>query len=105
MTEASQTGTELVRLLESIGDPTLTLALMTAALSAKQETGEMSEVLRLAERGIELAGGDATKGYMMTGSPLTLIVAMRGRHGASWESRAGRTTLSERSPWAGRRNP
>ena len=78
MTEASQTGTELVRLLESIGDPTLTLALMTTALAVKSEGGEMSEVLRLAERGIELAGGDATKGKMMTGSPLTLIEAMRG---------------------------
>ncbi len=38
----------------------------------------MAEVLRLAERGIELAGGDATKGYLMTGSPLTLAVALRG---------------------------
>ena len=70
--------TELVRLLESIGDPTLTLALLATALSAKQETGEMSEVLRLAERGIDLAGGDPTKGKMMTGSPLTLALAMRG---------------------------
>jgi adenylate cyclase len=78
LTEASQTGTELVRLLESIGDPTLTLALISTTLSVKQQTGEMSEVLRLAERGIELAGGDSTKGKMMTGSPLTLIVALRG---------------------------
>ena len=78
MTEASQTGTELVRLLEAIGDPTLTLALIPTALSAKSERGEVSEVFRLAQRGIELSGGDATKGKMMTGSPLTLIVAMRG---------------------------
>ena len=78
MTEASQTGTELVRLLESISDPTLTLALLPTALSVKSESGEMSEVLRLAERGIELSGGDSTKGKMMMGSPLTLIVAMRG---------------------------
>jgi adenylate cyclase len=78
LTEASQTGTELVRLLESIGDPTLTLALLSTTLSVKQQTGEMSEVLRLAERGIELAGGDSTKGKMMTGSPLALIIAMRG---------------------------
>ena len=76
--EASRTASDLVRLLESIGDPTLTLALFTTAMSAKQETGEMAEVLRLAERGIELAGGDATKGYLMTGSPLTLAVALRG---------------------------
>jgi adenylate cyclase len=78
MTEASKTSSELVRLVESIGDPTLTLALLSTALSAKQQTGEMSEVLRLAEWGIELAGGDSTKGKMMTGSPLSLIVAMRG---------------------------
>ena len=78
MAEASQTGTEIVRLLESIGDPTLTLALIPTALSVKSERGEMSEVFRLAQRGIELSGGDATKGKMMTGSPLTLIVAMRG---------------------------
>ncbi|BBZ21118.1 ATP-binding protein [Mycolicibacterium gadium] len=78
LAEASRTGSELVQLLESIGDPTLTLALLSVPLSAKQQTGEMSEVLRLAERGIELAGGDSTKGKMMTGSPLTLIVAMRG---------------------------
>ena len=76
--EASQTGTDLVRLLETIGDPTLTVALLSTALSVKQQTGEMSEVLRLAEWGIELAGGDATKGKMLTGSPLALIIAMRG---------------------------
>jgi adenylate cyclase len=76
--EASRTASDLVRLLESIADPTLTLALLTTAMSAKQETGEMTEVLRLAERAIDLAGGDATKGHLMTGSPLTLAVAMRG---------------------------
>ncbi|MFI5510829.1 ATP-binding protein [Mycobacterium sp. NPDC051804] len=78
MAEASQTGTQLVRLVEAIGDPTLTLALLPTAMAAKSERGEMPELLRLAERGIELAGGDATKGKMTTGSPLTLIVAMRG---------------------------
>jgi adenylate cyclase len=78
LSEASHTATELVDLLESIGDPTLTLALLSTAVSAKQETYEMTEVLRLAERGIELAGGDPTKGKLQTGSPLTLLIAMRG---------------------------
>ena len=77
-TEASQAATELDRLLDVIGDPTLTLALAATAMSAKQQTGEMTEVLRLAERSIDLAGGDATKGKMMTGSPLTLAIAFRG---------------------------
>ena len=71
-TEASRTATEVVRLLESIDDPTLTLAAEHRRLSVKQQTGEMYEVLRLAEYAIELAGGDSTKGKMMTGSPLTL---------------------------------
>ena len=98
--EASQTATELVRLLESIGDPTLTLALMTTALSVKQETGEMSEVLRLAERGIELAGGDATKGRFDDGLAADPRRSRCGAwHGAAWESRDGRTTSSGRSRW------
>ncbi len=76
--EASQTATEVVRLLDSIGDPTLTLALITGAIATKQEVGEMTEVLRLSERAIDLAGGDAAKGGLVTGSPLTLATAMRG---------------------------
>ena len=71
--------TEQVRLLESIGDPTLTLALFTAAISVKHETGEMAEMLRLAERGIDLAGGDATKGARLRRARRwPLAVAFRG---------------------------
>jgi adenylate cyclase len=76
--EASQVGTELVRLLESIGDPALTLGLLAAAMSVKHETGEMAEVLQLAQHAIDLAGGDPTKGQLTTGSPLSLAIAMRG---------------------------
>jgi adenylate cyclase len=43
--EASHLATQLVRLLESIGDPTLTVALSTAAMAAKQDTAEMAEAL------------------------------------------------------------
>jgi adenylate cyclase len=78
LVEASQIATGLVRLLESIGDPTLTLSLLTTVMATKQETGEVTELLRLAELGIDLAEGDATKGNFLTGSPLTLSVAMRG---------------------------
>ena len=71
--------TEQVQLLESIGDPTLTLALLTAAISVKHETAEMHEVLRLAQYAIELAGGDATKGgKIATSSPLALAMSFRG---------------------------
>jgi adenylate cyclase len=76
--EASRTATALVELLESIGDATLTLALLTSATSIKPQTGELHEALRWADRGVELAAGDPTRGSLMTGSPLTLSLALRG---------------------------
>ena len=76
--EASHLATELVGLLESIGDPTLTVALFFAAIVAKYETGEMTEVLRWAQRVIDLAKGDPTKGVLIMGSPLAIAIAMRG---------------------------
>ena len=47
-------------------------------MNAKHETGEMAEVLRLAQRVIDLADGDPTTGNLIFGSPLTLAIAMRG---------------------------
>jgi len=76
--EASHLATELVGLLESIGDPTLTVALFFAAIVAKFENGEMTEVLRWAQRVIDLAEGDPTKGVLIMGSPLAIAIAMRG---------------------------
>jgi len=76
--EASRLATELARLLESIGDPTLTVALLCAAPTAKNETGELAEVLRLAQRVIDLADGDPAKGNLLIGSPLTIALALRG---------------------------
>ena len=76
--EASRTATELVALLESIDDPTLTLALSFSAIIAKHETAEMADVLRLAQRVIDLAGGDPTKGNVILGSPLTFGIVLRG---------------------------
>ncbi|MFZ1163402.1 AAA family ATPase [Mycobacterium sp.] len=77
--EASQLATEHARLLESIGDPTLTIAVLGAAASVKHETAEISEVLRFAERIIDLARGDPTMGgTLQSGSPLALAIALRG---------------------------
>ena len=56
--EASRSATELVELLESIGDATLTVALSFSAIIAKHETAETADVLRLAQRVIDLAEGD-----------------------------------------------
>ncbi len=77
--EASALAAEQVQLLESIADPTLTLALITAAISVKHETAEMHEILRLSQNAIDLAEGDATKGgQIATSSPLALALSFRG---------------------------
>src|SRR2546425_2218566 len=76
--EASLLATELSRLLNSIADPTSTVALSFTAMLAKQETGEMTEVLRLAQQVIELADGDPAKGNLVFPSPLTFAIGMRG---------------------------
>jgi class 3 adenylate cyclase len=76
--EAAQVASEQSELLESIGDPTLTVALLFAAIYAKCEAGEMIEALRLSDRLIDLADGDPTKGNLIFGSPLSTAIAMRG---------------------------
>jgi adenylate cyclase len=76
--EAAQVASEQSELLESIGDPTLTVALLFAAIYAKCQAGEMIEALRLADRLIDLADGDPTKGNLIFGSPLSTAIAMRG---------------------------
>jgi adenylate cyclase len=75
---ASGLATEHAALLESIGDPALTIGLSFAALGTKYENGEMADVLRLAQRVIDLAGGDPTKGDLIFGSPLAFAIAWRG---------------------------
>jgi adenylate cyclase len=76
--EAAQVASEQSELLEAIGDPTLTVALLFAAIYAKCQAGEMIEALRLSDRLIDLADGDPTKGNLIFGSPLSTAIAMRG---------------------------
>jgi adenylate cyclase len=76
--EASCLATEHAALLASIGDATLTVGLSFAALVAKHETGEMADVLRLAQRVIDLADGDPTTGNLILGSPLAVAMVFRG---------------------------
>jgi len=75
--EASHLATEHIALLESVGEPALTVGLSIFAMGAKHET-EMAEVLRLAQRGIDLADGDPTMGDLIIGSPLAELIALRG---------------------------
>jgi class 3 adenylate cyclase len=76
--EASALASEAMALIESIGDPTLTVGLSQAAIHAKMETAEFSDVLRWSQRVIDLADGDPTKGNFMHGSPLAYAFTSRG---------------------------
>ena len=76
--QASQLASEFTTLVESIGDPTITVALLYIAAYVKWEAGEVAETLRVAQRIIDLADGDPTKGDLFWGSPLAYALTMRG---------------------------
>jgi class 3 adenylate cyclase len=77
MREASQLASEHMALIESLGDPTLTVGLSFAVIYAKMESIEMSDVLRWSQRVIDLADGDPAKGNFIIGSPLAAAFATR----------------------------
>src|SRR5262249_633256 len=76
--EASQLASELTTLIDAIGNPALTVALLLSANYAKTEVGEMTEALRLAQPVIDLTERHPTKANLLMGSPLALALAMRG---------------------------
>jgi len=55
----------------------LTLGLLAAASNAKLQGGEPAEGLRLAQRIIDLAEGDPTRGNAFIDSPLTMAITFR----------------------------
>lgn len=75
--EASGLASEAIALIESIGDPALTVGLSFTPIRAKAASGEWSEMLRLAQRVIDLADGDPRMGNFLFGSPLALAFAQR----------------------------
>ncbi|OMC21980.1 adenylate/guanylate cyclase domain-containing protein [Mycobacterium colombiense] len=75
--EGSRLASEAISLIESIGDPTLTVGLSFTPIRAKMASGEWSEMLRLSQQVIDLAEGDAAKGNFLFGSPLALAFAQR----------------------------
>jgi adenylate cyclase len=76
--ESSRLASEQAELLESIGDPTMTVGLLYGANFAKLEAGEAVEAMQLAQRVIDLAAGDPCKGNLLVGSPLALALTIRG---------------------------
>lgn len=76
--DSSHVASDCISLLESIDDPALTLAVTVAPSNVKWQVGEAAESLRLAQRVIDLAEGDPTKGNLLIGSPLAMVHALRG---------------------------
>ena len=79
-------------LIESIGDPTLTVGLSFAAIFAKLGSAEWSDVLRWSQRVIDLADGDPAKGNFIIGSPLAVAFATRATGCYAWAVPDGATT-------------
>ena len=75
--EARRLASDVWALVEEVGDPTLTVGLSVPVLYAKIECAEWSDVLRWAQRVIDLADGDAAKGDFLFGSPLALALTTR----------------------------
>lgn len=76
--EAAQLGVEHAELLESIGDPAMTVGLLFGSIAANWESGQATVAARLAQRVIDLAAGDPAMGNIVVGSPLALALSMRG---------------------------
>ena len=75
--EASQLASEAMALIESVGDPTLTVGLSFAPIYAKGESNEICDSLRWSQRAIDLADGDPSKGNFIFGSPLAFAFTTR----------------------------
>jgi class 3 adenylate cyclase len=77
--EGSRLASEQMALLESIGDPTLTMGLAMIAFTVWTDAGEFGEILRWSQTVIDLACGDPTKGAGFgVGSPLAFALTFRG---------------------------
>jgi len=79
--EDAEVASEFATLVESIGDPALTVGLFYAGAQAKWEAGQASESLRLTQRVIDIADGDATMGDFLIGSPLAFALTVKGAAG------------------------
>ena len=77
--DGSRLASEQMALLESIGDPTMTMALAVIGFVNWFDAGEFGEILRWSQTVVDLADGDPAKGAGFgVGSPLAFAVACRG---------------------------
>jgi adenylate cyclase len=93
--EASQQAAKLIALLEQIGDRALTVGLLSAAIYAKAEVGEVTEALGLAQQVIDLSEGDPPMSHLVMGSPLEMATRNRGLTRLCLGIRGWRSDLDE----------
>jgi adenylate cyclase len=74
---AAELASELVGILDAIADPDLTVGLLHTTLIAKFAMGEMTDLVRLAQRVIDLSGGDPRRGSIVTESPLLIAMVLQ----------------------------
>jgi len=76
--DASRLAADQMALVESIGDPALTVGAAFASISIKALNGEMTDALHWAQTTIDWAAGDAAKTGLVVASPLAMALAFRG---------------------------
>jgi hypothetical protein len=101
--EASQLASEAWSLVESLGDPDLTVGLSFPVIYAKAHGGEWTDALQWSQRAIDLADGDASKGNFIFGSPLALALTTRAIAKIAEAGQAGRMTCARPGDRAQRR--
>ncbi|HEX5255997.1 MAG TPA: adenylate/guanylate cyclase domain-containing protein [Mycobacterium sp.] len=75
--EASHLASEAWSLIESLGDPALTVGLSFAPIYSKMESANWLEMLRWSQRVVDLADGEPATGNFIFGSPLALAFTTR----------------------------
>ena len=75
--EASQLASEFWALVESVGDPALTVGLSFPPIYAKMESAAWGDMLRWSQTVIDLADGDPSKGNFLFACPLALALTTR----------------------------
>ncbi|MGF2946044.1 AAA family ATPase [Mycobacterium sp. Lab-001] len=75
--EASRLASEFWILVESLGDPNLTVGLSIPPIYAKMESAEWCDMLGWSQRVIDLAEGNPAAGNFVSGSPLALALTTR----------------------------
>jgi class 3 adenylate cyclase len=75
--EASHLASEAWSLIESLGDPSLTVGLSFPPIYSKMESADWCDMLRWSQRVLDLADGDPAIGNFIFGSPLALAFTTR----------------------------